>query len=143
MNQVSHQLRGNAPRIKPIFPATSRPATPSGEVMVLLGVTSSFGQRPTTTLIASSVCLYNTRFLPGTYCPSRSLIYLQISPTTPVKPFDPRLLPPTNFLLPTTIMPRGVEFSKDNQISDNPIEAGETKVHGTNPDVRYQLIPLY
>lgn len=34
-------------------------------------------------------------------------------------------------------MPRGVEFSKDNQISDNPIEAGETKVHGTNPDVRY------
>ncbi|KAL3450500.1 hypothetical protein BJX65DRAFT_305337 [Aspergillus insuetus] len=31
-------------------------------------------------------------------------------------------------------MPRGAEYAEDNQISDNPIEAGETKVHGTNPE---------
>jgi hypothetical protein len=32
-------------------------------------------------------------------------------------------------------MPRGVEYAEDNQISDNPMEAGQTKVHGTNPEV--------
>ncbi|KAI9370626.1 hypothetical protein BJX61DRAFT_544463 [Aspergillus egyptiacus] len=31
-------------------------------------------------------------------------------------------------------MPRGAEYAEDNQVSDNPIEAGETKIHGTNPD---------
>ncbi|KAL4915647.1 hypothetical protein BDW62DRAFT_188031 [Aspergillus aurantiobrunneus] len=31
-------------------------------------------------------------------------------------------------------MPRGVEYSNSNQLSDNAIETGETKVHGTNPD---------
>ncbi|KAL4781077.1 hypothetical protein BJX76DRAFT_24963 [Aspergillus varians] len=31
-------------------------------------------------------------------------------------------------------MPRGVEYSKDNQVSDNPIEAGHDQVHGTNPE---------
>ncbi|KAL4904473.1 hypothetical protein BDW74DRAFT_154930 [Aspergillus multicolor] len=31
-------------------------------------------------------------------------------------------------------MPRGVEYAKDNQVSDNTFEAGNTKVHGTNPD---------
>ncbi|KAL2863250.1 uncharacterized protein BJX67DRAFT_384868 [Aspergillus lucknowensis] len=31
-------------------------------------------------------------------------------------------------------MPRGVEYTGDNQYSDNPIEGGQTKVHGTNPD---------
>lgn len=31
-------------------------------------------------------------------------------------------------------MPRGVEYAQDNQVSDNAFEAGNTKVHGTNPD---------
>ncbi|KAL3477688.1 hypothetical protein BJX99DRAFT_225935 [Aspergillus californicus] len=30
-------------------------------------------------------------------------------------------------------MPRGSQFANSNQISDNSIDAGETKVHGTNP----------
>ncbi|KAL4886006.1 hypothetical protein BJY04DRAFT_213546 [Aspergillus karnatakaensis] len=32
-------------------------------------------------------------------------------------------------------MPRGVEFAKDNQVSDNTFEAGTTQAIGTNPDV--------
>ncbi|KAL4955412.1 hypothetical protein BDW69DRAFT_120353 [Aspergillus filifer] len=31
-------------------------------------------------------------------------------------------------------MPRGVEYASDNQVSDNPIENGPNKMHGTNPD---------
>ncbi|KAJ0343686.1 hypothetical protein COL922a_014976, partial [Colletotrichum nupharicola] len=31
-------------------------------------------------------------------------------------------------------MPRGVTYAQDNQVSDNAIEAGPTKVHGTNPE---------
>ncbi|KAL4999419.1 hypothetical protein BDV10DRAFT_164831 [Aspergillus recurvatus] len=31
-------------------------------------------------------------------------------------------------------MPRGVEYARDDQVSDNTFEAGNTKVHGTNPD---------
>ncbi|KAL4867072.1 hypothetical protein BDV12DRAFT_198552 [Aspergillus spectabilis] len=31
-------------------------------------------------------------------------------------------------------MPRGVEFAKDSQVSDNAVEAGKSQVHGTNPE---------
>ncbi|KAL3457318.1 hypothetical protein BJX64DRAFT_293285 [Aspergillus heterothallicus] len=31
-------------------------------------------------------------------------------------------------------MPRGAEYADDNQYSDNPVDAGKTKVHGTNPE---------
>ena len=36
-------------------------------------------------------------------------------------------------------MPRGAEYDDGIPHSDNAIEAGETKIHGTNPDVRYVL----